>query len=252
MLAKDTSPSISQSKQNLHQYGDSQFTFERLSNDNFDEAAFLLSKIFSEREVIDIIVELPFEEQLSFVQTGKDSWISQNLSWVIKDQDNKVVGIMLNEDKNIVAIDSPPSPKVIKIYDVMQQAYNLVDNSQIIEENKGVIGAQFHLLMVAVDDKCKGMKLCEKLIEISIQDAAEKGFQEIFSECTSPGSAYVMEKKLGFKPISVLPYEALFKELNSSQEIRDFATMMFREEQPALKIQYLRLSPQEKKVIDSI
>eukprot|EP00347_Sterkiella_histriomuscorum_P017293 403349942 len=227
-------------KMPFHKEGDKLFTIEPLSYENFDETARILTKVFVEREVIVKILETTFDEFHVFVQAGKDQWIQQNLSWVVKNQEDQVVGLMINEDKNIEAMDSLP-PKVDKIFEVFEKGHHLVDQSLIIQENNGVVGTQLHLLMLAVEDKYKGMNFGEKIMQYSIQNAIDKGYQEAFAECSSSGSAYLLENKFGFTTASKLSYKALLEELNSSQKTIDFATMMFRGKEPALTIQYLRL-----------
>lgn len=125
---------------------------QKISNEHFRQASNCLAKGFL-REPMTQVLNITFEEMKTFCDAVITFAIEKtNLSFIAVDQDNNVIGVIINKD----FIENPIDEN-IKLNEKFFPIFKLLDELDLTFQKTRKItkGEYFHSLMIAVDEDCK-------------------------------------------------------------------------------------------------
>ena len=169
-----------------------------------EDVARLLARVFSESEPPAVAMGLSCNEMSEFLQLVVPSVVPYGLTVVARSAETgRLAGVMLSDD-----FASPPaldldriSPKLMPILTMLE----VLDEQ--FRAGKTISAGQFlHLFMLGVDGEFGGGGVGQGLVQVSLRNAAGKGYRMALTEATGKVSQHIFRKN-GFSDRFSVAYQ---------------------------------------------
>lgn len=180
------------------------FEIKKLTELYRNEAAHCIAKTFSAREAMSQVMNLDYEEMLTFSKAIVDLAINEALSFVAIDtENNKLAAAIISED---FKKEGEPegfeevSPKFGPILQLLEEL-----SSKIPQPSAR--GEIIHFFMVGVLEEYANHKIAEKLAKHAMVYAQGLGYKQAVSEATGKISQHIAKTKFHLNECASIDYK---------------------------------------------